>query len=107
LLRFLFLACTAVAIAGCSQFGGLADKQQAQERWADRQQLLLDFMAWDIHARAVIRLKRQAYNIGIRWQRKTENSMILLEAPFGQGVFRIESTGCLRAATKKTGKETH
>jgi outer membrane lipoprotein LolB len=91
LLRFLFLACAAVAIAGCSQFGGLADKQQAQERWAARQQPLLDFMAWDIHARAVIRLKGQVYNLGIRWQRQTENSMILLEAPFGQGVFRIES----------------
>jgi len=91
LLRFVFLACTAVAIAGCSQFGGLSDEQQAQERWAARQQALLDFESWDIHARAAIKLKGEAYNIGIRWQRQAENSMILLEAPFGQGVFRIES----------------
>lgn len=56
-----------------------------------RQQLLLDFNDWDIHARAAIRLKGEAYNIGIRWQRQAENSRILLEAPFGQGVFRIES----------------
>jgi outer membrane lipoprotein LolB len=92
LFRFLFLACVAVAIAGCSQFGGLADKQQAQELWAARQQALLDFDAWDIHARAAIRLKGEAYNIGLRWQRQAENSMILLEAPFGQGVFRIETS---------------
>ena len=91
MIRFVFLACTAVAIAGCSQFGGLADKQQAQERWAARQQALLDFDTWDIHARAAIKLKGAAYNIGIRWRRQAENSMILLEAPFGQGVFRIES----------------
>jgi outer membrane lipoprotein LolB len=92
LFRFLFLACTAVAIAGCSQFGGLADEQQAQELWAARQQELLDFDAWNIHARAAIRLKGEAYNIGLRWQRQAENSMILLEAPFGQGVFRIETS---------------
>jgi outer membrane lipoprotein LolB len=91
LFRFLFLACTAVAIAGCSQFGGLAEPQQAQESWAVRQQALLDFDTWDLHARAAIRLKGEAHNIGIRWQRQAEYSMILLEAPFGQGVFRIES----------------
>jgi outer membrane lipoprotein LolB len=91
LLRLLFLACAAVAIAGCSQFDGLSDEQQAQERWAARQQALLDFDSWDIHARAAIKLKGEAYNIGIRWQRQAENSTVLLEAPFGQGVFRIES----------------
>ena len=91
MLRLFFLACAAVAIAGCSQFDGLSDEQQAQERWAARQQALLDFDSWDIHARAAIKLKGEAYNIGIRWQREAENSTVLLEAPFGQGVFRIES----------------
>ena len=72
----------------------MADEQQAQELWAARQQELLDFSTWDIHARAAIKLKGEAYNLGIRWQRQAQNSMILLEAPFGQGVFRIEtSTG--------------
>ena len=92
MLRFIFLACTAVVIAGCSQFGSLTDKQQAQERWAARQQALSGYKTWDIHARAAIRLKGEAYNIGIHWQRQDESTMILLEAPFGQGVFRIESS---------------
>jgi len=92
LFRFLFLACTAIAIAGCSQFGGFSDDPQVQERWSARQQALLEFKIWDIHARAAIRLKGQAYNIGLSWQRQTENSMILLEAPFGQGIIRIESS---------------
>jgi len=80
-----------VAIAGCSQSGRLEDEQRAQELWAARQQALLNFDTWDVHARAAIKLEGAAYNIGIRWQRQAENSTILLEAPFGQGVFRIES----------------
>jgi len=80
-----------VAIAGCSLSGRLADKQRAQELWTARQQALLDLDTWDVHARAAIRLEVAVYNIGIRWQRQAENSTILLEAPFGQGVFRIES----------------
>jgi outer membrane lipoprotein LolB len=92
LFRHFFLACTALAIAGCSQFGNLADEQKAQEHWAARQQVLQDFDDWDLHARAAIRLKGEVYNIGIRWQRQAENAVILLEAPFGQGVIRIETS---------------
>jgi outer membrane lipoprotein LolB len=91
LFRLLFLACIAVAIAGCSLSGRLADKQRAQELWAARQQALLDYDSWDVHARAALKLESGVYNIGIRWQRQAENSTILLEAPLGQGVFRIES----------------
>lgn len=80
-----------MAIAGCSQSGRLEDEQWAQELWAARQQALLNLDTWDVHARAAIKLEGAAYNIGIRWQRQAQNSKILLEAPFGQGVFRIES----------------
>lgn len=80
-----------MAIAGCSQSGRLEDEQRAQKLWAARQQALLNLDTWDVHARAAIKLEGAAYNIGIRWQRQAQNSKILLEAPFGQGVFRIES----------------
>jgi len=80
-----------VAIAGCSQSGRLADQQRAQALWEARQQALLDLDTWDVHARSALKLETGVYNIGIRWQRQAENSTILLEAPFGQGVFRIES----------------
>lgn len=46
---------------------------------------------WDMHSRAVVKLEAGVYNIGIRWQRDPDNFMMLLEAPLGQGVFRIES----------------
>ena len=91
MFRLFFLACIAAAIAGCSQSGRLEDKQRAQELWAARQQALLDLDSWDVHARAALKLESGVYNIGIRWQRQAETSTILLEAPFGQGVFRIES----------------
>ena len=91
MFRLLFLAGIAAAIAGCSQSGRLEDEQRAQELWAARQQALLDLDSWDVHARAALKLESGVYNIGIRWQRQAETSTILLEAPLGQGVFRIES----------------
>ncbi len=80
-----------MAVAGCSQSGRLADEERAQALWEARQRALLDLDSWDVHARSALKLETGVYNIGIRWQRQAENSTILLEAPFGQGVFRIES----------------
>lgn len=45
---------------------------------------------WHLHARAAVVRPGEAYNIGLRWERDADRFMILLEAPFGQGVFRIE-----------------
>ncbi len=76
-------------MAACSLPGKISDDQQAL--WESRQQILIQFDNWDIHARAALKLEGEAYNIGIRWQRDPKSSKILLEAPFGQGVFRIDS----------------
>ena len=46
---------------------------------------------WDIQARAVVKLKGEAYNLGINWRQNDGQLFILLQAPFGQGVIRIES----------------
>ena len=46
---------------------------------------------WDMHSRAAIKLEGGAYNIGVRWQRDPDSFMMLLEAPFGRGVFSLES----------------
>jgi outer membrane lipoprotein LolB len=91
LLRPVSLACAVLAIAGCSQFASLSERQQAQALWASQQQLMAQYDAWDMHSRAIVKLEAEAYNIGIRWQRDPDSFMMLLEAPFGQGVFRIES----------------
>ena len=92
MLRPLFFAFAISAIAGCSQFANLQDAQQAEELWARQQLILGEYNNWDIHARAAIRLEGEFYNIGIRWQRDDRRFKMLLEAPFGQGVFRIESS---------------
>lgn len=76
---------------GCSQFGSQTSRQQAQQEWVQWQQSVQQIEIWDVHARAVIILEAGVYHVGIRWQRDREGFVILLEAPFGQGVFRVES----------------
>lgn len=44
-----------------------------------------------MHSRAVVRPEIGVYSIGIHWQRDPDGFMMLLQAPMGQGVFRIES----------------
>lgn len=61
-----------------------------QRLWSDRQREAAALHSWDIHARAALTLKGEAYNIGLSWERSSERFMLLLEAPFGQGVFRID-----------------
>lgn len=47
-----------------------------------------------MYARGALRLEGGSYNIGIRWQREADGHfMMLLLAPFGQGVFRIDASG--------------
>lgn len=90
MLRLFNFAFAVSVIAGCSQFGGLSDRpEEAQVLWTSQQQALASYNSWDIHSRAVIKLEAEAYNIGIRWQRDAGDFEMLLEAPFGQGVFRI------------------
>lgn len=92
MLRQLFFAFAVSVIAGCSQFSSLSDRQETQALWTSQQQALASYDSWDMHSRAVVKLEAAAYNIGIRWQRDAANFEMLLEAPFGQGVFRIESS---------------
>jgi outer membrane lipoprotein LolB len=92
LLRLIFLAAAAMAAAGCSQLGSPATDEQALRLWAGRQQAMIAMDSWDIHARAALRLEEESYNIGLSWERDAERFMLLLEAPFGRGVFRIDGT---------------
>lgn len=90
MFRVVALAAFLLAIAGCSQLGSLSNDEQAQRLWASRQLAVSALDSWDIHARAALKLEGGAYNIGLSWKRAAERFTILLEAPFGQGVFRIE-----------------
>lgn len=88
-MRFLVTALALLALAGCSRLGPVTDN--ARERWQAEQLALGAVDSWDLHARAAIRLEGEAYQVGIRWQREAGQYTLLLEAPFGQGVIRIDA----------------
>ena len=90
--RFLIIGLAGLLAAGCSQFGSETSRQQAQQEWLRWQQSVQQVEIWDLHARAVVILEAEVYHVGIRWQRDRKGFVILLEAPFGQGVFRVESS---------------
>jgi outer membrane lipoprotein LolB len=91
--RILALAVLLLAVAGCSQKGIRVDDGSLPPDVARYRQELAAYDSWDLHARAVVRRPGEAYNIGLRWQRNPHRFVLLLEAPFGQGVFRIDANG--------------
>lgn len=89
-----------IFIGACSQTPELQVTQQSEQIWDLRQQQLADIDEWEIHARAAILLKEtningqiedKVYPVGINWSRQQERFSMIIEAPFGQGVIRIES----------------
>jgi len=81
-----------MVMTACSRPVDLSQQAPADELWENQQAAAADVREWNLYARAVLRLEGAAYNIGIRWQRWPDQRFrILLEAPFGQGVFRIDS----------------
>jgi outer membrane lipoprotein LolB len=98
-IRSIFPVLVVLAISACSVPGSRTTDPAVQQQWGEHRLALAEVRQWDIYARAVLRLEGEAYNIGIRWQRELDSRfMMLLEAPFGQGVFRIENaaTGVYR-----------
>lgn len=80
------------AMTACSRPQKLPQQPPSEELWQSQQAAAGAVREWNMYARAALRLEGAAYNIGIRWQRQRDGRfMILLEAPFGQGVFRIDS----------------
>lgn len=85
-----------VFIGACSQTPDLLVTPESELNWDLRQQQLMPIDEWEIHARAAILLKNEqledkVYPVGINWSRQQEEFVMIIEAPFGQGVIRIES----------------
>jgi len=94
LQRTTFLAVVLVAVSACSRYGNLGDDSLAQSLWTLQQASAAEVTQWNLYARAALRLEGEFYNIGIRWQRHDDGRfLMLLEAPFGQGVLRIDALG--------------
>jgi outer membrane lipoprotein LolB len=94
LQRFTLLALIILASPACSRFGGMAEDSARQELWAEQQVTANEMTQWNLYARAALRLKGEAYHISLQWQREADDRFeMLLEAPFGQGVLRIDAVG--------------
>ena len=91
-MRKIFFSLVVMALAGCAQLGGLDDLEVRQQRWQAQQIKLGGVYQWDLYARATVTLPGEAYNIGLQWKYKPEQYLLLIDAPFGQGVIRIEKT---------------
>lgn len=79
-----------LVLAGCSSRSGLPTDTTGEQRWQQRQLELAAVQDWNLRARAVLRLEGEAYQVGLSWRRDAEHFVLLLEAPFGQGVIRID-----------------
>ncbi len=90
MIRFPLIALALLALAGCAR-PSIESDASARAVWEAQQQLLRGVDRWDLHARAALRVEGGAYQVGIRWRRGPGLFTLLLEAPFGQGVIRIDS----------------
>ena len=90
MIRLTFIALALLALAACARPAGVSDAA-ARAVWEAQQHLLRGVERWDLHARAALRLEAEAYQIGVRWRRGPAHFTLLLEAPFGQGVIRIDA----------------
>ena len=84
------LAVALLAIAGCGLKRDPAQQERLERLWLDLQQQAAAVDSWNLRLRAAITYYDEAYNVSIRWEREGQKSMMLLEAPFGQGVFSID-----------------
>ena len=80
------------AISACSTIGKKPLNQQSQVDWVQYQLEAGRINQWDLRGRAAIFVDDDVHNVGLSWQRDEDDFVMILEAPFGQGVMRIESS---------------
>lgn len=62
------------------------------QKWAQYQLEAGRINSWHLQGRAAIFVDDDVHNIGLRWRRNGDEFVIVLEAPFGQGMVRLESS---------------
>ncbi len=86
--RFVVTAGLLLVLAGCGYRG--IPVEDSEQLWQARQLELAAVEEWNMRARAVLRFDEEAYQVGFSWRREADRFALLFEAPFGQGVIRIE-----------------
>jgi len=91
LCRALLLLWLLSLLGACSSLPDTPVTEESYVAWDRYQARLSDFDSWEIHARSAIFVNEEVYQVGINWQRERNRFVLVLEAPLGQGVFRVES----------------
>lgn len=86
----LILLVAVLLLGACSRID-IPVTDESYQAWAWRQQALEKIDGWEIHARAAIFVKQEVHQVGISWVRERDRFTIMMQAAFGQGVFRVES----------------
>jgi len=98
LLRLALSLWIVITLAACASISDRPVTDESYQIWSEYQAQLSTIDSWEIRARAVIFVEQEVYQVGISWHRESNQYVILIEAPFGQGVFRIESNSTDDAA---------
>ena len=92
--RLSLIALVLFVVTACSRHGALDDGSTPEALWSTNEARALAVTQWNLYARGALSLEGEAYNLGIRWRREADDRfMMLLEAPFGQGVLRVNADG--------------
>jgi len=89
--RALVLLWALLLVGACSSLPDTPVTEESYIAWDRYQAQLSDFDSWEIHARSAIFVNEEVHQVGINWQREQNRFILVLEAPLGQGVFRVES----------------
>jgi len=66
--------------------------QQSQADWSLYQLQAGRINQWHLRGRTAIFVDDEVHNIGLNWQRDEDQFVMVLEAPLGQGVIRVETS---------------
>lgn len=90
LRRFGLLAVFACLLQACVTVP--VPRPPVNETWAQYQLVAGRVNSWNMRGRAAIFVDDEVHNVGLRWRRNFDEFVLVLEAPFGQGVIRLESS---------------
>lgn len=90
--RISLLAGVFCLLQACSTVPEKTLTNTPEQDWALYQLQAGRVNSWNLRGRAAIFVDDDVHNIGLRWRKNLDEFVIVLEAPFGQGVIRLESS---------------
>lgn len=90
-IRLTIVLAAVSLLVACSGLPDLPVTDESYQEWARLQPALEKIDAWEVQARTAIFVKEEVNQVGVNWVRERERFILMIQAPFGQGVFRVES----------------